>query len=192
VNVARKFGITMRSFAFPRNQVGHLDVLREYGFTCYRGPGPHWYEKPYLPKPVKRLAHLWDVLTAAQPPTVLPERTAEGLWNIPGSMIYFRMNGLRRFIPLSPRVKRAIKGLEAAVRQKRIFHLWFHPTNLVMETETMFAGLRAILDHACALRERGELAILPMAELAPSRVFVELSAVESGESGALTVAGRNY
>src|SRR5262245_6236154 len=81
VKLAREFGITMQSFSFPRNQVGHLDVLREYGFTCYRGPGPHWYEKPYLPKPVKRLAHLWDVLTAAQPPTVLPERTAEGLWN---------------------------------------------------------------------------------------------------------------
>lgn len=191
VELAREFGIRMQSFAFPRDQVGHLDVLREYGFTCYRGAEPHWYEKSSLPKPVKRLAHLWDVLVAAQPPTVLPEQTEEGIWNIPGSMIYFPMHGVRRFIPISRRVKRVIKGLEAAVRQKRIFHLWFHPTNLAVETETMFDGLRAILDHACELRERGALAIQPMAELATPGVLVESAFVGSGSSGALKLAARN-
>src|SRR5215831_19489806 len=37
--LAREMGIELRSFAFPRNQVGHLEVLREFGFTHYRGPG---------------------------------------------------------------------------------------------------------------------------------------------------------
>jgi peptidoglycan/xylan/chitin deacetylase (PgdA/CDA1 family) len=191
VELARGLGIVMKSFAFPRDQVGHLDVLREYGFICYRGAEPHWYEKTTLPTPVKRLARLWEVLTAAQPPTVLPERTAEGMWNIPGSMIYFPMHGLRRFIPRSLRVNRVIKGLDAAARNKRIFHLWFHPTNLAVGTEAMFAGLRAVFEYACALRDRGALAILPMAKLAPFGATVELSPAETRLPSALTMAAKN-
>jgi peptidoglycan/xylan/chitin deacetylase (PgdA/CDA1 family) len=167
VRAARELGIEMRSFAFPRNEVGHVDVLREYGFACYRGAEPHWYEKVELPLTVKRLAHLWNVITAAKPPVVLPELTEDGLWNIPGSMIYFPMHGLRRFIPLSRRVKAAVKGLEAASKEKRIFHLWFHPTNLADSTNAMFEGLRQILKHAESLRATDRLTIRPMGAVAP-------------------------
>src|SRR5262245_44835210 len=86
VRAASEFGIRMRSFAFPRNKVGHLDVLSEYGFVCYRGPEPHWYETKNWPKAFGRLGHLWDVVIAAKPPVVLPGRNESGLWNIPGSM----------------------------------------------------------------------------------------------------------
>ena len=165
--LAREFGLSLESFAFPRNRVGHLDVLRDYRFTCYRGPDPVWYESDRVPPSLRRLARLWDVLTAATPPVVLPERGPHGLWNIPGSMIYFPMHGLRRFIPLSVRVLRARRGLDAAVRSRRIFHLWFHPTNMSDEMESMFKGLRAILEHAARFRERGELAFLPMRALVP-------------------------
>ena len=167
VRLAREMGIELRSFVFPRNKVGHLEVLREYGFTCYRGPEPCWYEQGHWPGIIKRLAHLLDVLTSAQPPVVLPERTSAGLWNIRGSMIYFPAHGFRRFIPLSLRVKRAIKGLNAAARQKQIFHFRFHPTNLADQMGAMLTGLRTILEHACSLRARDELTILPMGSLAP-------------------------
>lgn len=156
----------LRSFAFPRNQVGHLQVLRECGFACYRGPEPNWHEIGPCPEAFKRLARLWEVLVAARPPTVMPQKTDCGLWNIPGSMMYFPMHGLRRHIPLQLRVKRAVRGLQAAAQQKRIFHLWFHPTNMADETEQMFAGLRAILKHAVNLRSLNKLRFLPMGALA--------------------------
>jgi peptidoglycan/xylan/chitin deacetylase (PgdA/CDA1 family) len=168
VCLARALGLELRSFAFPRNRVGHLDVLRAYGFACYRGPDATWYERRRLPAMLKRVAHLWAVVTAARPPVVLPRRLPNGLVDIPGSMIYFPMHGLRRYIPVSLRVRRACKGLAAAARQKRVFHLWFHPTNLADRTEAMFAGLRAILGYATDLRGRGQLAILPMGALAPA------------------------
>jgi hypothetical protein len=82
-------------------------------------------------------------------------------------MIYFPMHGFRRWLPLSARVRRAVKGLDAAAGQRKVFHLWFHPTNLAEQTETMFAGLRAVLRHASELRRRGRLAFLPMRELVP-------------------------
>jgi peptidoglycan/xylan/chitin deacetylase (PgdA/CDA1 family) len=165
---ARELGIDMRSFAFPRNEVGHLEVLKEYGFECYRGPERTWYDNRLFPSRIKRLCHLWDVITAATPGTVLPERDDAGVWNIPGSMIYFPMHGLRRYIPVSRRVRRAIKGVDSAVRQKRIFHLWFHPTNFAEEPEAMFDGLRAILEHVSALRSRDLISVLPMKALVRS------------------------
>lgn len=166
VEAARRLGIEMRSFAFPRNEVGHLPALRKYGFTHYRGPEPHWYERARLPVVFKRLASLLGVLFSAAPPVVLPEQTREGLWNIPGSMIYFPMHGLRRYIPASFRVRRAVKGLDAAARYRRIFHLWFHPTNMADRIDTMFDGLRKILERACELRSRDELMISPMRSVA--------------------------
>ena len=67
VRLARERGLELRSFAFPRNRVGHLDVLREHGFTAYRGPDPAWYEGGRWPRPVKRLGHVADVVLARRP-----------------------------------------------------------------------------------------------------------------------------
>lgn len=166
VELARGMGVEPRSFAFPRNRVGHLDVLREHDFTCYRGPDPNWYEGSRWPPAVRRLGHLWDVLTVAEPPVVRPVREG-GLWNIPGSMIYFPMHGLRRYVPMRWRVGRARKGLDAARREKATFHLWFHPTNLSFEIDAMFSGLREILDYAAELRGRGEIVFKSMRDLVP-------------------------
>jgi peptidoglycan/xylan/chitin deacetylase (PgdA/CDA1 family) len=169
VRLARAMGLDLTSFAFPRNRVGHLDILRRFGFDCYRGPEPIWYELSQRKGILERLAHLWDVITAATPPVVLPEPTPSGLWNISGSMIYFPMHGFRRYIPVERRVRRASRGLDAAARQKKIFHLWFHPTNMVDRMDAMFLGLRAIIEHASVLRASERLEFLPMGSLVPRR-----------------------
>lgn len=165
VRLAKKFGLDLSSFAFPRDQVGHLNVLKEYGFNCYRGQIPKWYEEGENRSLLKRLAHFTDVLLATTPPTVLPSYTSDGLWNIPGSMIFFPMHGVRRYIPVSLRVKRAVKGLNEAVSQKRIFHLWFHPTNMAFEIDQMFKGLRQIIQSADEFRNKEVLEILTMSEI---------------------------
>jgi peptidoglycan/xylan/chitin deacetylase (PgdA/CDA1 family) len=169
VKLAEESGIQLRSFAFPRNQIGHLDLLAKYGFACYRGPEPNWYQSPRWPAAVRRLSHLGEVITAAEPPVVEPEDRGDGLVNIPGSMIYFPRHGLRRYLPMYLRVRRAVKGLRAAARRGRIFHLWFHPTNLAGDQQTMdamFGGLRRILEYASRMREKGQLEILTMGGIA--------------------------
>ncbi len=165
VRLADSIGVKLESFAFPRNEVGYLDVLREQGFTNYRGAEPNWYENPKVPEKARRVLRLIDVLRAAKPPVILPEKTESGLWNIAGSAIYFPMHGKRKHIPLSLRVKRAVKGLNAAVKEKKVFHLWFHPTNMADETEAMFTGLRQIMEHAARLRKNGELDFMTMGQL---------------------------
>jgi hypothetical protein len=77
------------------------------------------------------------------------------------------MHGRRRYIPLSVRVRRATKGIERAVRERKIFHLWFHPTNLADESERMFEGLRQIFERVDGRRRAGTLEVAPMGSLAP-------------------------
>lgn len=159
--VADAEGISMRSFAFPRNRPGHLDVLSEHGFTHFRGPEPNWYERPRVPRGIKRAAHLGDVVFARRPPLIVPY-VMNGLWNVPGSMIYLPMHGIRRFIPVRQRVRRALKGLDGAASEKKLFHLWLHPTNLADRLPQMIGGLRTVLTRAAQLRENDQLAILPI------------------------------
>lgn len=175
VRAAAELGITPRSFAFPRNSVGHLDVLREHGFTCFRGPEPVWYARGRGARGrLERAAHLADVVAARRPPVVLPERT-HGLINIPGSMMFFPIHGARRHIPISRRVRRMLKGVERAAREQRIMHLRFHPTNLADETEAMLGGLRTVFAEVARRQERGELDVLPMGELAARETTGEAS-----------------
>jgi len=76
------------------------------------------------------------------------------------------MHGIRRLLPMRLRVLRALRGLNEAARCRRIFHLWFHPTNFAEQTEAMFGGLRRILVRAATLRQHGQLEILTMNQIA--------------------------
>jgi peptidoglycan/xylan/chitin deacetylase (PgdA/CDA1 family) len=162
VKAAGQLGISPTAFVFPRDSVGHLSLLREHGFTCYRGASPRWYERANVPDAVRRLAHLTEVLSMRTPPAVEPEKVADGLSNLPGSMIYFPAHGLRRFLPMSMRVRRALRGLRAAARQGKTFHLWFHPTNLADETTAMLGGLRTILAAVDKSRSLGRIRVATM------------------------------
>jgi hypothetical protein len=161
--VAGEMGLELKSFAFPRNRIGHLDLLPGHGFTSFRGQDERWYSKTDQRRWFHRVGHLLDMFCATTPAAVMPSWHKAGLWEIPGSMLYTPSHGLRRIVPASARVCRARKGLQAAVDQKRIFHLWFHPTDVVVRKEAMLDGLRQILETACKLRDSGRLSILPMA-----------------------------
>jgi peptidoglycan/xylan/chitin deacetylase (PgdA/CDA1 family) len=164
VRVARDLGIELRSFIFPRNSIGYLDIFPDYGFTCFRADPPSIAGPPN--SQLARLIRLVEMLTASRPPVGLPELTSSGMWNIPASMIYVPMHGMRRFLPMSLRVRRAIRGLQHAEEEKKIFHLWFHPTNLADGIESMFSGLRQIFQHAANLRAEGRMAFRSMGQIA--------------------------
>lgn len=168
VRAAAWTGTKAVSFVFPRNRVGHLDVLAANGLRVFRGPGPRWYERDENPGALGRLAHLAEVALGAPAPTVLPETTAEGLVNLPGSMIYLPAHGVRGLIPVSRRVRRALAGLDDAANRRRVFHMWFHPTNLADRYHPMIGGLREVFARARGLRDAGRLDLRPMAAFAPA------------------------
>jgi hypothetical protein len=164
VELAGELGIRLESFVFPRNKVGHPDVLAEFGFTCFRGEDPCWYAS--LPGPLRRLGHIVDQFLAVEPPVVEPVLDPSGLVNLPGSQIYLPAHGFRRLLPVGCRVRKAIKGLTRAGREGKVFHLWFHPFNLSRRTAALLGGLETIFAKTVELRSEGIVQTKTMAEAA--------------------------
>ena len=159
VKEAEKSGFKLRSFAFPRNNVGYIDELSNFGFEAYRGAEPTWY-RGFPPVP-KRICHILDQLLPICPPVSLPEND-QGLYNIPGSMFYLPMNGFRKLIPVKFRIHKASKGIERAIRDKKIFHLWFHPFNIATNPEKLLYGLEEILNEVQSSRDKRVLEMKSM------------------------------
>ncbi|MCA1818080.1 MAG: polysaccharide deacetylase family protein [Acidobacteria bacterium] len=166
VELAGELGLKLESFVFPRNRPGHLDVLREHGFSVARGEAPFWFAK-FRSRTLRRAGHVMDDLLAVTPDCGLPLKSADGVWIAPVSMFLQSMDGARRLIPARSRVRKATKGIERAVREKTIFHLSFHPTeNLCFRTDEMFRALEEIVAHAARRRDEGALEVMTMADIA--------------------------
>jgi hypothetical protein len=164
---AARRGIGLTSIVFPRNQIApqHLRVCREMGLSAFRGNERSWFhaarrdgEQTSLMRAV-RLADNYLPIAGAQVhrPTV-----TEGLVDIASSR-FLRPAG-------SPferlRLQRIAAAMEAAARQDRVFHLWWHPHNLGVDTETNLAFLAAILDQFATLNRRHGMRSMTMAEVA--------------------------
>jgi peptidoglycan/xylan/chitin deacetylase (PgdA/CDA1 family) len=165
VELARALDLKMESFVYPRNELGHLDVLRRHGFSVTRGRMPFWFAK-FRSRMVRRAAHVLDDALAITPDCGWPEKSPTGLWVTPVSMFLQSMDGARRLIPANSRVRKGIRGIERAVREKSLFHLSFHPTeNLCYRTDSMFRTLERIICHAARRRDEGLLRVMTMADI---------------------------
>ena len=162
IHEAEKEGLKLRSFVFPRNNVGYIDELKKFGFEAYRGAEPLWY-RGFHPIP-KRICHILDQLLVITPPVSLPEYE-QGLYNIPGSMLYRSMDGIRRIMPIKLKINKVRKGINKAIRDKKIFHLWFHPYNISTNQEKLLYGLEEIFKEVQLRRNNGELETKSMDEI---------------------------
>lgn len=161
-------GLRLRSFVFPFNRVGRLELLARYGYTSFRGANSEWYTRGFsgnsrVVARLRSLLKLLDDLLALPPPVDLPMRVPAGLWNIPHSMLF---KGADPRLPLGRQVRKAERGLGRAVRRKGVFHIWTHPENLGTRTAAALAALERIFQRADEYRQRGTLDILSMAQLA--------------------------
>ncbi|WP_049986717.1 polysaccharide deacetylase family protein [Halobellus rufus] len=147
----------MTSVVFPRNSVGHRDVLAELGFTCYRGVRPD--TGSFGPKALRKMG---------TPPIVRPYIDEFGLVNVPASLYLFGFEGIARrlceWVWDDPIVSRARAGVDAALREDGIFHVWLHPNNLTSDLDV--ERLRRIFGYIADRRERHGLRVATMAEVA--------------------------
>jgi peptidoglycan/xylan/chitin deacetylase (PgdA/CDA1 family) len=160
-------GLAFASFVFPRNQVAHLDLLRDAGIRVFRSVDHGWHigVRDHLGTIAGRVANLADKVLPVPPATVQPI-AHDGLVELPSSMLLIARNGLRRAVHPSSLVAKAALGLERARRHGGIFHLWFHPSNFYYDTDRQLDTLERIVRRACALRDRGQLAIRAMNDFA--------------------------
>ena len=67
---------------------------------------------------------------------------------------------------MASRVLKGKRGINWAVRTGGLYHLWFHPFDLNVDSDAMLSGLEKIFSYAHRMREKGLLNILTMDEYA--------------------------
>jgi hypothetical protein len=166
-----RHGLPFASFVFPRNQVAHVDLLREVGVRVFRSVDHGWHTavRRRLGTGAGRIANLADKMLPIPPAVVHPivHRIAEDdVVELPSSMLLMARNGLRRAVHPASVVAKARLGLRAARRTGGAFHLWFHPSNFYYDMERQLETLGDIVEAAVRMRDRGEIDIRPMSSFA--------------------------
>lgn len=161
--VAREVGEDLRSFVFPRNSIGHLDVLRDSGFVAFRGAPPARF--PDLP-PWRRKA--WSAVDRVRPlasSAVWPTREA-GMANIPHTYMFNPDSKTARQVGTRAWSMLIRRRLRHAVATSSLFHLWFHTHNLAPERARARRGMDALFAEARRHIDAGRLENLTMGQLA--------------------------
>ena len=154
IKLANEFGITFKSFVFPENKIGHIDVLKENGFKIYRGEN---LTRGKMSKNILIRKFNGGIDKMIAPPT--EPKWMDGIWEIPSSMFF-----------CDPQIKfsvlpRAKLGLYRAIRSKKVFHVFLHPHNLLMYP-SLKQDLAKFLGVVSKKRDEGKFGVMAMGELA--------------------------
>ncbi len=175
--MGKRKGIVPLSIVFPRNAIGHLDIFKEAGFTCYRGNEtlPRLYQWGLLGKLLKNIDYTLGITTS--PVYRVTGIESCGLVNLPASQYFFGYHsGWEQVLDdlnlHKLRIRRMIKGVRQAADGRKIFHLWAHPYEF--QTDKDFEKLRYLFSYVAEEIGRGRLQPMGMAALA--RQVVEMSA----------------
>ncbi|ELY67143.1 polysaccharide deacetylase family protein [Natrinema versiforme] len=156
--IAADWNQSVDSFIYPRNDIGHRDVLAEQGIRAYRGKSPTR----------DGVRGVFDSTIRDQSMLVEPAVDEHGLVNVPASMFLFGFEGPARTVAESiwedPMVALARRGIDEAARTDGLFHMWLHPNNLTHERDDK--RMRAILSHLERRRSATDLTVETLADVA--------------------------
>jgi hypothetical protein len=167
--LGKRHAITPRSVVFPRNKVGHLDLLRQAGFTSYRGEErlPAVCTLPVIGRFFRRF--YYTVAAVHTPPVYEGRVDQSGLVNLPASRWIFGFNrradwlldhaGLHQL-----RIHKMAAAIPQAAQQHKIVHFWAHPYEF--RTRRDVDKLRYLLERAAIEIDKGHLQSVGMATLA--------------------------
>jgi len=161
--IFEEYNLPFENFVFPRNIIGFKDELKKNGIKTYRGLSKRWYYSiPF--RPLVRLFNYFYYLFKNTPPTVTPSIT-DNMLNIPDSLLFLSRDGLRSFIPKTSIVKMCKKGIDNAIVNKEMFHLWFHPSNFYYKTQSQFEIFEEIISYVNEKCKSGHMKTLSMTDV---------------------------
>lgn len=169
--MAENYNIKPYVFVFPRESLGHFDVLNKNGIISFRGKIPKiitFSEPPEglgdLMRKYASLATYWMSFYFDVPPPVTWPEKKFGLVNIPASFCYNK----KPYIPLCLIIRKAKAGINRAIREQKIFYLATHLRNFgeVNRPKAFLKGFEAILESADKSRSEAKLEITTVAKIA--------------------------
>ncbi len=136
------------TFVYPRNHISHLNLLKKNGFNAYRAKDKSEFE----------------LLIPRIPPTANPKHQ-NGLIQIPSSMYFVSSRGYKKYIPSWLRPLKSKLGINQAIKNKEIFHIWFHPVDFADDTNNLISQLETVLKYANKKRIEGKLEIKNISQI---------------------------
>ncbi len=166
VALRKAWGLPLRTWVYPRNGVGHVDLLAAAGVEVYRtlDQGFVGWLRDHAPRWMAP-GNLADKALPVIPALVRPERRG-GIVALPSSTILIARNGPRRVVRPAVTRFRWKRALDDAAGSDGCFHAWFHPSNFYWRSESQYAVVDAAFAHASRLRDAGRLEIRTMADFA--------------------------
>jgi hypothetical protein len=152
VEIAKQYGLCFKSFVYPQNEIGHVDILEKYGFIIYRGRTSR-YEK------LSRISQKADgLINETIASSVKPERR-NGIWEIRSSMMFCDPTYPFTLLP------RAKLGLWRTIRSNMVFHIWMHPWNL-LQYGSLSCDFEKFVEYVSRKRDEGKIDVMTMKGLA--------------------------
>jgi len=171
VKVAKNHGVSLKSLVFPRNQWNpeYLSVLEELNIRCYRGNESGWIyhaSKDEGQSKYQRLLRLIDAYFNISGHNVydLRECTKKQPFNFPSSR-FLRPYSKKLAILDKLKLNRIKRSMTYAAKNKKIYHLWWHPHNFGINTSQNLNLLNKIVEHYNILKENYGMVSLNMGEL---------------------------
>ena len=161
IRICKKNGIILDSFVFPRNKVAHLNLLKNFNFTNYRGQDPRDKHSKYVRKILQTLELFSFIPTVPATP-----RKVKGLIEIPGSFYFVSGRGTRKYIPAGRRFKVVKKGIEKAISANKMYHMWTHPIDFSEDKDKLLDDFDKIIKYVSSKRDEGAIEILTMRDIA--------------------------
>ena len=164
----REYGLSPKTFAFPRDYVGHLDELRKYGFVSFRDVPPKLYPCLKLDKTISNYLKTYSSLALQllsyyllfPQHVVTPKEVLPGLIGTPGCLAY----GKKPMIPIRLVTFKAIQGLRKAIRTGEVFSMYTHLRDFGAD-RNFLSNFEKVLLYVKKKRDEGKLAVKTLSEL---------------------------
>lgn len=167
-NISVAKGYDVKTLVFPRNQSKkeYESAITNNGYLAFRGEEEDWIHKiPInIVKRMFRLADSYLNLTGSATYSIENFKSGE-LHNFRGSRFLRPYNHSLRFFE-SLKIKRVKGQMKKAAKKGRIFHLWWHPHNIGINTEKNLKNIKEILDYYDELKNKYGMESKNMLELA--------------------------
>ena len=172
--VAKEWGINLQSFVYPSQYNAYLDILEDEQFKIFRYDSLEWFRfgKPYIPsfdvnfknrlrKYIGAFGKYIDERMCITPKTYQIERYGNMTKFINSSFLpgYY---GVSKYVSVHNRIRRMCKGIDSAIKKKKMFSFFFHPWNFNKRRDDCLLALETICRYAAEKREKGLLKIVTM------------------------------
>jgi len=165
-DIAASHGYSVTSVVLPRNQCepSYIEVLHRLGYTAFRDEENDWIHEKVKIRPLLRLLRLADVYFPLTGQGGYRPQKEQGIWNLTGSRMYKPRFGALAFLE-KQKLRRIKRQMLHAAKNGLVFHLWWHPHNIGVNTEFHLKQLEEIFSFFEGLRQKYGMRSLNMREM---------------------------